>query len=261
MHSSFLLALCVLSVSAAKADADAAAANKPDFTVSSTVPSTFKVLAKLTKSIDVFGFPIVASSSLPDAQLKHAAAMLAEYLDNDADGCPDDVNVMRALGTPQVRNDPNDPNPPDPNDTNCAGLFVGANEADGNAVRGSGSPDKDDGYRAYNGLQELYGTEMKPACTAATTNECFDASIEEILHVVTKRGMGVAYMSKWDEADGSTVALEMDKMRGGKHTTIPSPYPSSAGYTYTDASCDYGCQVRMNEMRGVVLCFPPILLY
>lgn len=35
----------------------------------------------------------------------------------------------------------------------------------------------------------------------------------------------------------------MDLARGGQFTSIPSPYPAGAWYTYDDSTCDYSCMV------------------
>lgn len=47
--------------------------------------------------INVFGVPLVATSSVPEAKLIHAATIMAEYLDNDEDGNVDDPPVLQAM--------------------------------------------------------------------------------------------------------------------------------------------------------------------
>jgi len=42
-----------------------------------------------TKQIDVFGIKILATSGTPDEKIIHAGNILAQYLDNDEDGIPD----------------------------------------------------------------------------------------------------------------------------------------------------------------------------
>ena len=50
-----------------------------------------------TKKVDVIGVPIVATSEVRNEQLLHAAAVMAEYLDNDEDGMVDDLAVAIAM--------------------------------------------------------------------------------------------------------------------------------------------------------------------
>lgn len=49
------------------------------------------------KEIDVFGVSIRGTASTPDGKMLHAANVMAEYLDNDADGEPDNPRVIEVL--------------------------------------------------------------------------------------------------------------------------------------------------------------------
>ena len=71
----------------------------------------------------------------------------------------------------------------------------------------------------------------------------FDATLEEVLHIITDAGYSRAYPRVFGEQIGSSLANAMDKARGGQYTSIPANYPAEAWYTYDDATCDYNCMV------------------
>jgi hypothetical protein len=71
----------------------------------------------------------------------------------------------------------------------------------------------------------------------------FDASLEEVLHLVLHVGWANAYPEIFGVEPDSRLAEAMDVARGGHFEDIPNQYPASAWYHYTDESCDYGCQV------------------
>lgn len=50
-----------------------------------------------TKQVDVFGIHIYAMNTTGDDKILHAANILAEYLDNDEDGIPDDQTVVDVM--------------------------------------------------------------------------------------------------------------------------------------------------------------------
>ncbi|MHC4743109.1 MAG: hypothetical protein ACYS8Z_14430, partial [Planctomycetota bacterium] len=52
---------------------------------------------RFTKQVDVFGLHIYATNTTGDDKLLHAANILAEYIDNDEDGVPDNPRIMKAL--------------------------------------------------------------------------------------------------------------------------------------------------------------------
>merc|ERR1711957_119936 len=94
-------------------------------------------------------------------------------------------------------------------------------------------------------MGDLQASETEPNCSGGypktgVTGECRDASLEEVLHLITAKGVSPLYKSKFDE-ENSELTNAMDKARGGKFTEIPSPYPAGAWYTYKDKTCDYRC--------------------
>ena len=100
----------------------------------------------------------------------------------------------------------------------------------------------------------LYNGELLPSCSGpAATSSCADASLEEIWHVITDAGYAKAFPATFstDSTSNSLLVQAMDVARGGKFTTIPSSYPSSAWYTYNDSTCTYSCQATEYIYWGV----------
>ena len=71
----------------------------------------------------------------------------------------------------------------------------------------------------------------------------FDATLEEVLHLITHEGYADVYPEVFAEKKDSAIADAMDIARGGYFETIPNNYPESAWYTYDDETCEYDCMV------------------
>ena len=69
----------------------------------------------------------------------------------------------------------------------------------------------------------------------------FDASLEEVLHLISHEGYSKVYPKALGESAGTDLTNAMDKARGGRFTKIPNPYPADAWYTYDDKTCTYDC--------------------
>ena len=68
----------------------------------------------------------------------------------------------------------------------------------------------------------------------------FDASLEEVLHIINFAGHSAAYPDTFGLNIGSDLANAMDIARGGSSLMkIPNPYPANAWYSYDDKTCDY----------------------
>ena len=68
------------------------------FTVSSTLPDDLSDASNVfSKSVEVFGLRVLATSSVSDAKVLHTANVLAEYLDNDENGTVDQTEVLSKL--------------------------------------------------------------------------------------------------------------------------------------------------------------------
>jgi len=164
---------------------------------------------RFAKQVEVFGLHIYATNTTGDDKLLYAANILAEYIDNDEDGVPDNPKIMDALLERKVaivmrkteRERPTGPRP-----------------------RGQGLWDEE---TIPNGREQGR----------------FDASLEEILHMVTDHGWEGAYPQVFGGWPGSEVAQAMDLARGGQFQEVPGEYPEGAWYSYDDETCEYNCQV------------------
>ena len=69
-----------------------------DFTIETTLPDTLEALEDyFNRYINVFDLNVIATDSVDEANLLHAAYVLAEYLDNNEDGIVDDTTILNAL--------------------------------------------------------------------------------------------------------------------------------------------------------------------
>jgi len=176
-----------------------------DLTISSS-PILEKYFAKY---VEVFGVPIYATSGVSDDKVLHAANVLAQYLDNDADGTPDNPLVVEKI------------------------------KANNGGIPLFSEPDVDDDalYREPDRCWvALYEDETNP-------RNQFDASLEEILHMITQCGYAEAYPEIFGEHEDSLIAEYMDNARGGFFDQVPSSYPAGAWYSYDDYTCEYECMI------------------
>ena len=200
----------------------AAQAAEPDFKIHSGKNDRLPGLkSALPKYVQVFGLYIQATDRVPDAKLLHAADITADFLDNDRDGKPDNPKVNDKLWNER------------------SAIVMGYDERELERLHDRYGEMFDD-YA----LQGLYATETLPnAGPHNPKSPEFDASIEEILHIITSVGYAGIYPKVFGERRGSELANAMDIARGGYFRTVPRRYPASAWYSYDDRTCDYGCQV------------------
>jgi hypothetical protein len=180
------------------------------------------------KRVNVFGIPVYATADTPDAKVLHAANVLAQYLDNNADGQPDNAQVHAMMKK------------------NRAAIMMTATER---------SFERLDVHRYIPEriwdamiMQGLFGEETLPGWTRRGR---FDATLEEVLHLITHAGYAHVYPEVFGEKPGSQIAKAMDLARGGYFRRVPRSYPAGAWYTYDDRSCDYGCQVTEYTYWGL----------
>ena len=169
------------------------------------------------KYVNVFGVHIFATAATPDDKVLHAAHVLAQYLDNDEDGSADSPEVIAAMTSED------------------ASLVMFATDADleSSGIFESNLPDNF-------AVQDLYGFETRPD---GSSSAGFDATLEEVLHLVSSRGYASVYPAIFGEEPGSALADAMDLARGGHINGVPDSYSDAAWYHYGDQTCDYSCQV------------------
>jgi subtilisin family serine protease len=161
------------------------------------------------KQVMVFGVALYATSGVSDAKVLHAAKIMAHYLDNDSDGRADDTNIIKAMKS------------------QGAHMIMATSEADEARL-----------FLPDGVGQILFAYETLPS---GSSQHGFDATIEEVLHLITQTGYAVAYPEAFGENPGSSLTNAMDIARGGRFMSVPSSYPSSAWYSYDDTTCNYQC--------------------
>ena len=167
------------------------------------------------KRVDVFGVPIVASEATPDSKVLHAAHVMAQYLDNDEDGVPDNQRVVDTM----IEQDA------------LLIMFADFDELENSGLHNSELREQ---YR----MQDLEGHE-----TVLPGDDGFDAAIEEVHHLIAFAGYAEAYPDVFGEVRGSQIADAMDLARGGYFENVPDAYPEDAWYHYDDTTCEYACMI------------------
>lgn len=185
--------------------------NDPNFKI---VANSDAGLTNFNRKVVVFGIDIYAVASVDDTKLLHAANVMAQYLDNNEDGVVDNPKVLKAMTD------------------NKAFLFMWKNESDMDELN---PPSGRLG-------QDLGDEETVPNFVSGGKTGRFDASLEEVWHIITHAGYSKAYPNILGENAGTALTNAMDKARGGSFTTIPKSYPAEAWYTYDDTTCTYDCQ-------------------
>jgi len=162
------------------------------------------------KHVEVFGVHVYATAAADDDKILHAVNVLAEYLDNDEDGIPDNQKIVDAMISKN------------------ATLIAAKNSQD---LRDYDVP--------FPNWQNVWTDNVRPL----GQNGMYDEALEEILHLITDYGWEVAYPSVFGRKHGTDAADATDTARGGYIKEVPEKYPADAWFTYYDESCDYGCQI------------------
>lgn len=168
--------------------------------------------ASLPKKTSVFEIPIYGAMAVEDSKMLHAANVMAQYLDNDADGVIDNPQLVETMKEGR------------------AFLVMWKSESDLN-------------FDIPTGIgQDLGADETVPQWHVNHSGR-FDASLEEVLHLITHAGYARLHPTVFGEVAGTQLADAMDIARGGHFQSIPMPYPAGAWYSYDDQTCDYACMV------------------
>ena len=197
-----ILLLLALSIACAK-QGPIDPGNDPVFTIVANDDNTYR---GFNRKIVVYGVPVYAVKGVEDVNLLHTAHVLAQYLDNNADSVVDNPLVLEAMIN------------------QSAAMVLWTNQFQINGP----------------GAQDLGNNEIHPGFVTGGLQGPFDATLEEVFHLISHAGYAYAYPSAFNE-NSSELCLAMDVARGGHFTSIPSNYPSDAWYTYDDSSCGYDC--------------------
>ena len=172
----------------------------------------------LPQHSDIFGLKIFTDSSVPKHKLEHTANVLHQYLDNDEDGKVDNAKVLKAL---VKRN---------------GGMIINDTPQSESII--------DKKYRRitekYNfNYCRLYTNEISPEGSGFLQgSDKLDATLEEVLHMVTKQGYDYAYpsafgLAKYSLPEGKETSLLSEAVRlsrGGIDDNARSNYPKEAWY-------------------------------
>ena len=184
------------------------------FTIQNNSDSPDRAFNVFCRKVDVFGVKLYATPGVSDVKLLHAANVMAQYLDNNEDGIIDNQAVLNKML-----------------EQNAYMCLFDKEKSKAQRQHQRNIPE------GYNG-QDLYATEIHE-----NIGEGFDATLEEVLHLITHTGYANVYPNNFGEGKGSEIANAMDIARGGYFEKIPKPYPSEAWYTYDDKTCDYSSMI------------------
>ena len=167
--------------------------------------------------IEVYGVKIIGTEATPRKDIKKAAKVLKQWLDNNGDNKPDNSLVVDEL----IKN--------------SAILAMGKTENDlENSFDNLIDILEDSDIDIDNFERSLIGL---------ISDEPNIAYLEEILHLVTQVGYAKAYPEVFGEFKGSRISEAMDIARGGFFKVNPKVYPANSWYHYYDKSCDYSCMI------------------
>jgi hypothetical protein len=184
-------------------EAEQAYVVSPDPAQVTEIPEDFGSLedAGFAKFTTVFDVPVVATPEVSDRTIFHVRSVLADYLDNDEDGVADNPRVVFALQRSNA----------------VAAVFVTFDEHEVWDSRDGGGT-----AEPYN-LMTMVEEETDPAYG-------FDASLEEVLHLVTELGFALAYPEELGETGDTGLVRALEQAQ------------DTGDFFYDDPTCDPRCQ-------------------
>ena len=167
--------------------------------------------------IKVYEVKIIGTEITPPKDIKKAARILKQWLDNDGDEKPDNSLVVNEL-------------------------------IENNAILAMGKTENDleESFDSLIDALEAIDVDVdnfERSLIGLTSEEPNIAYLEEILHLVTQVGYANAYPEVFGEFKGSRISQAMDVARGGSFKVTPKVYPENSWYLYYDKSCDYSCMI------------------
>ena len=158
---------------------------------------------------------VVAERGIPDVQLLHVAAVVAELLDQDEDGLADHLPLQVALAAGEAV---------------MPVLLRERSKGEKALMRGYGG----EGIAAV-----LYADEVDPSAPGFWGS---DATVEEVLHTIHSVGHVSLYPEALSLAPHSSRLTEaLDVARGGHFLNVPRTHPEGAWFHYDDRTCEYDC--------------------
>ena len=196
----------------------------PIFEVVSEHPIGACINDHFSQFVRVHGMYVVGDEDAPSEYVLHTANILAQYLDNDEDGIPDDQVVTDYL----VAN----------------GFIVPVWTKDirenfWSSARGTWCEDN------IRTVASMYHADSQWAIGGIEKAKIWDSNLEEVWHVVSEAWYRVYpeyFNDKFDDPRDSLLTEAVDAARGGYFEEAPKIYPAEAWYRYFD--CPYGCQVH-----------------
>ncbi len=167
--------------------------------------------------IEVYGVKIIGTEATPRKDIKKAAKILKQWLDNNGDKKPDNSLVVNEL----IKNN--------------AIIAMGKTEND--------LEDSFDNLIDVLEASDVDVDNFERSLIGLISDEPNIAYLEEILHLVTQVGYANAYPEVFGEFKGSRISNAMDIARGGFFKITPKVYPENSWYHYYDKSCDYSCMI------------------
>ena len=246
------------------------------------LPDKFNLISKIyDKYCNVFGIHIFGTKKTPSDKVLWAGNILAEYLDNDRDGKVDNSLILEnMLSNNAALIMAYDEEDEESSINYLQNLFNIDDDSGTHYEEDSGTDYEEDsgtdyeyeeGFNSYvlnnesniqimeiiKNSQMVYAIETGNNLKYSFGEPRFDASLEEILHLITDKGYSTAYPDIFGPNKGTKIANLMDKARGGYFKNVPDKYPDSAWYTYEDDSCEYDCQITEYLYWGIITILKP----